>query len=190
MATAAPPRRPSRKQAEPQNDDEFENKLTELERYQSVFGEITRFVDVIRQGEKELEEAKLELAQAKAAMEAAKDRVTEINDYRDAAKHGLLRYLDRGKEILPLFDQMDPSDDEVHGEHSTEWRSEPVTALKLSLTSQIALSEAEIMLVGQLQDRVLQEPQRWWEKVPGLSLGIAAAIVDRLNDFISERSGS
>lgn len=141
MATAAPPRRPSRKQAEPQNDDGFQDTLTELERYQSVFGEITRFVDVIRQGEKELEEAKLELAQAKAAMEAAKDRVTEINDYREAAKHGLLRYLDRGKEILPLFDQMDPSDDEVHGEHATEWRSEPVTALKLAGRAEAERSE-------------------------------------------------
>lgn len=161
-----------------------------LVRYEEVFGEIHRFVAVIEQSEGELLEAQAKAAEAKAAYDEAKEHVANVRELRDGAKHGLFRYLAPadGGEILPLFDRMEPASEEVHGANATEWRTEPLAALRLSLPSQIALNDSEIMLVGQLQDRVLANPDAWWESITGLSFGSAAAIVDRLNDFIYERS--
>lgn len=83
---------------------------------------------------------------------------------------------------------MDPAVEEVHGINSDQWRLEPIAALRLSLPAQMALNDADIMLVGQLQDRVLKSPEAWWESISGLNFGMAAAICDLLNDFINERS--
>lgn len=192
MATAAPAKRKSVKRPSNKPSSAVKAKAddlaAELQRYQSVFGEIGRFVDTIRETETELQEANEILAQLKEQYEAAREKVRELESYKEGARLGLLRYVSRGDEILPLFDQMEPTDEEVHGANSTEWRSEPIAALRLSLPSQIALQDAEIMLVGQLQDRVMAQPDKWWEKVAGINVGIAAAIVDRLNDFIFERS--
>ncbi|TWU66471.1 hypothetical protein [Crateriforma conspicua] len=161
-----------------------------LKKYESVFDEIGRFLSVIDSSESELKEAESKAADAKAALDKARSRVQEIRDLRDGAKHGLYRYLAPadGREVLPLFDRMEPADEEVHGVNSDQWRKEPIAALKLSLPAQIALTEGDIMLVGQLQDRVLNDPDKWWEKVSGLTHGMAAAITDRLNDFIYERT--
>lgn len=161
-----------------------------LERYNEIFGEIQRFVAVIESSESELSEARAAAAEAKADYEAAKDEVKRIEDLRDGAKHGLFRYLAPrdGGRILPLFDRMEKADEDLHGANATEWRKEPIAALKLSLPSLVALNDAEIMFVGQLQDRVLAAPTEWWESIPGLIYGTAQAIVDRLNDFIAEHS--
>lgn len=189
MATmTASGRRGSRQKGSRKGNDSFNDDLDELSRYRSVFAELSKFVDTIRDTEAELLEARQRLMEAKAEYDEAKATVESLADIREGARHGLVRYLSRGEEILPLFDQMEPASDEIHGEHSTEWRSEPISALKLSLPSQIALNDAEIMLVGQLQDRVLAKPETWWEEVSGLSFGTAVAIVDRLNDFINKRS--
>jgi hypothetical protein len=81
---------------------------------------------------------------------------------------------------------MEPADEELHGEGSSEWRKEPIAALGISLPSQIALNAADIIFVGQLQDRVLADPTSWFESIDGISPGAASAITDSLNDFIRE----
>lgn len=160
-----------------------------LELYDEVFEEIRRFTSVIQGNEEELEEAHANLAKAKAALEKAKAVVRDIQDLREGARLGLLRYLTPADgKILPLFDRMEPADEKVHGAHSQEWRTEPIAALRLSLPATKALNDADVMLVGQLQDRMLKSADKWWEEIPGLNFGMAAAIADLLADFINERS--
>jgi hypothetical protein len=83
---------------------------------------------------------------------------------------------------------MEPADEELHGAHSDEWRMKPITALKLSLPSQIALGDADIMLIGQLQDAVMKDPGMWYDEIASISTGSAAAIVDALNSFIARET--
>jgi len=184
MTTKAVKKRPKRTVKKISDPEEA------LARYEEVFQEIARFVAVIESSVEELTEAEAEVAEAKAAYEAARDEVNRIKELRDGAKHGLFRYLAprNGGEILPLFDRMEKADEERHGENSTEWRKEPIAALKLSLPSLVALNEADIMFVGQLQDSVLNDPEEWWHAIPGLTFGQSAAIVDRLNEFIADRT--
>jgi hypothetical protein len=160
-----------------------------LTSYEHVFEEIRRFTSVIADTTEELREAELAAAEAKAAYDAAKKIVQDIRDLEEGARFGLIRYLTpAGGEVLPLFDRMEPADEEVHGMNASQWRLEPIAALRLSLPAQMALTNAEVMLVGQLQDRVLGNAETWWESIAGLNFGMAVAIQDLLNDFINERS--
>jgi hypothetical protein len=83
---------------------------------------------------------------------------------------------------------MDEAVEEVHGANSKEWRSEPIAALKLSLPSLQALTECDVVMVGQLQDRVMKQPTDWWKEIESLNAGSAGAIVDKLNNFIFEKT--
>lgn len=160
-----------------------------LSSYEHVFDEIRRFTSVISDTDEELTQAEEAAAALKAAYDAAKKVVADIRDLQEGARLGLIRYLTpAGGEVLPLFDRMEPADEEKHGINSDQWRLEPIAALRLSLPAQMALTKAEVMLVGQLQDRVLANGQSWWESIDGLNFGMAAAIQDLLHDFINERS--
>jgi len=70
-----------------------------------------------------------------------------------------------------------------HGTNAAKWRELPLSELKLSPMSTSLLYEAEILFIGQLQDKILAEPETWWEFIPGLTASIAAAIADKLSDF-------
>lgn len=173
-------KKPTRKKASPEEA---------LIRYEEVFDEIRRFTTILTDNEEELREAETNAALAKAAYDAAKQVVSEIKDLREGARFGLIRFLtpDDG-EVLPLFDRMESASEDVHGVNADQWRLEPIAALRLSLPAQMALNAADVMLVGQLQDRVLKNPDAWWESISGLNFGMSAAIVDLLNDFINDRS--
>lgn len=156
--------------------------------YEAVFSEINSFVDLINNIEVEIAEHEKKVAEAKAVYESAKDKLAEAKDTRDGTKHSLYRFLRPGVgEIMPLFDRMEPADEEKHGEGAEQWRKEPLAALKLSLPSIRILNDRDVMFVGQLQDLVQASPHSWWEKIEGLGLGMATAIVDRLNDFIFDQ---
>lgn len=160
-----------------------------LSSYEHVFDEIRRFTSVISDTDDELLAAEKAAADAKAAHDAAKSVVADIRDLREGARLGLIRYLTPASgEVLPLFDRMEPASEQKHGLNSAQWRLEPISALRLSLPAQMALTKAEVMLVGQLQDRVLAKAGTWWESIDGLNFGMSAAIEDLLNDFINERS--
>ena len=160
-----------------------------LKKYEELFEQLTRFTTSITNQEEEITKAKLDVEEAKLAFEEARDKLRELENARDGAKHSLYRFLSPANgQIMPLFDTMDEADEEVHGKNSTEWRKEPIAALKISLPSLKALTDADIVMVGQLQDRVLDNPQKWWESVAPLNAGTAAAITDRLNNFIFERT--
>lgn len=156
--------------------------------YEAVFSEINSFIGLIDNIEVEIAEHEKKVAEAKAVYESAKDKLQEAKDTRDGTKHSLYRFLRPGVgEIMPLFDRMEPADEDKHGAGAEQWRKEPLAALKLSLPSIRILNDRDVMFVGQLQDLVQANPHHWWEKIEGLGLGMATAIVDRLNDFIFEQ---
>ena len=62
-------------------------------------------------------------------------------------------------------------------------------ALRLSLVATRALTDSDVMFVGQLQDRMLAAPAEWWKKFQGLTDASAAAIADQLAEFLKEVTG-
>lgn len=160
-----------------------------LDQYEQVFGEVAHFIELIARQETEITEKQQTSYEAKEKFERAKSELSEAREARDGTKHALFMFLKPGPaEILPLFDRMDPADEEKHGAHSAEWRTEPISALRLSLVATNLLTAADVLFVGQLQDRVQEKPDDWWESIDGLTPPLAAAIGDRLNDFIAEHT--
>jgi hypothetical protein len=166
-----------------------------VEQYEQVFDEVQHFIDLIHTQEADVAEASAAMHAAKDTYDQSKVDLTSARDARDGTKHSLFVYLKPGpSEILPLFDRMDPADEKKHGEGSKEWRKEPISALTLSLVATEVLTAADIVFVGQLQDRIQAEQPaaesgaEWWEAIEGLTAPVAAAIADRLNDFITEHS--
>lgn len=158
--------------------------------YEQVFEEVEHFIGLINRQEEEIRSAQEVVYRTKEKYEAARDELAAAREARDGTKHALFMFLRPGPaEILPLFDRMEKPDEDKHGANATEWRKEPVSALRLSLESTNFLTAADVILVGQLQDRVLAKPENWWEEIVGLTAPKAAAIADRLNDFIAEHSG-
>lgn len=179
MATATSERPKAKKQSE----------SVALQRFKSVFETIDGFFESMEELDDELLEAKADYEKANAARDAARDRVRELEQMRQVSERSLMRFLrPTAGEVLPLFDQMEPADEEVHGENASEWRKEPIAAIRVSAKALELLTGSDIVLVGQLQDRVLENPHGWWEKVEGMNAGIAAAVVDGLNEFIAKRS--
>jgi hypothetical protein len=160
-----------------------------LKRYEEIFENITCFTDSIEKSDVEIQSATAKVEEAKCQFETAKAELSLLLSAQDANRIALFRYLHpKSGEIMPLFDRMEEADETIHGINSDEWRRESLGALKLSMPSVKALTDFDIVLVGQLQDLVLADAQSWWEKVPGLTAGSSAAIVDRLNDFIFDRT--
>lgn len=159
-----------------------------LEKYESLFEELVRFTKFISDQDEPIRLARVAVEEAKTRLEDAKVRLRELEEIRDGAKHNLYRFLSPSDgQFLPLFDRMEEADEAIHGENAKEWRKEPVSTLGLSLISIQSLNDAGIVLVGQLQDRVMAS-EDWWRSITGLTAGSSAAIVDRLNDFIWERT--
>lgn len=161
-----------------------------LDQYEQVFGKVGHFIELIARQESEIAEAQVAMLDAKEKYERLRDELNQAKDARDGTKHALFMFLKPGpSEILPLFDRMEPADEDKHGAHSDEWRKEPVSALRLSLIATNILSAADVLFVGQLQDRIQAKPTSWFESIEGLTAPMAAAVADKLNDFIAERTG-
>lgn len=187
MAKAAATKKPpARRRRKPEDVDTL---VAELERYDALFSEVTMFLDFMRGQREELKEAEARTAECKNAYEAAKREESAIRDSLLGAKDSLVRILEPGvAEFFPLFDRMEPADEEKHGVRSDQWRKEPVAALRLSPRATELLLAADVILVGQLQDRIQSSPESWWQAIEGLTLPTAAAIADRLADFIREET--
>lgn len=162
-----------------------------LARAEMILDQIHTFTDAISFHETEIVEARAKVTDTKAAYDAARNELRELEDALDGTKDSLHRFLcpKRG-QFMPLFDRMEDADEELHGAGATEWRKEPVANLKLSPLAMKALNDADIVVIGQLQDRVINRPGQWHEDIEGLTTAMAAAIVDKLNQFIYERTGN
>lgn len=163
---------------------------SQVERYEAFFAELESFIGFVRDDRLELEKAVVKQAKAKEAYDAAKDEVRQLRDSISGAKDALFRLVEPGVDaFLPLFDRMEPADPDKHGEGADEWRKDPISALRLSPVATQILIDADIVCVGQLQDLVMDQGMDWSEKLEGLSDAVAAAIVDKLNDYIFRRGG-
>jgi hypothetical protein len=150
--------------------------------------EIDRFGLLLEAQEAETRQKTEAAAVAKAALDEAKKELAEAKEVQLATVAMLLRLIRPGQQrTYPLFDQMEEADEETHGHGSDEWRKEPIAALKLSGAAMRALIAVDIVLVGQLQDRVLAD-RDWHEGLDGIGDGMADAIEAKLNDFIFDRS--
>lgn len=156
-----------------------------MERY---IAEIDRFAQMLKSHQGVIAAKAKEEALAKAAYDEARAEVREAKELEHNTVSMLLKFISPGSiEIMPLFDTMQPADEQVHGVHSTEWRKEPILSLNLSSMATRALIDADIVLVGQLQDRVMKGPT-WAEELQGINPGMAQAIEKKLAEFIDERS--
>lgn len=169
--------------------DDVESLRRLVDQYQGIFDEVEHFVALIKRQDDEVHEKQTLVFEAKENYESLKADLAQAKDARDGTKHALFTYLKPGPtEILPLFDRMEEADEEKHGANSDEWRKEPISALGLSLAATEILTAADIVFVGQLQDRVQADAEQWWEKIEGMKAPTAAAILDLLNDFIAEHT--
>lgn len=155
-----------------------------MERY---IQEIDRFATMLRTQQTEIEQLEKDAVIAKAAYEEAKDAVREAKEFEHSTVSLLLKFIRPGSiDILPLFDTMEPAEEEKHGKGSNEWRKEPITSLNLSAVAMRALIDADVVLVGQLQDLVLKGND-WYKDMEGITDGMANAIEAKLHDFVEER---
>lgn len=160
----------------------------ESEQLVEFVAEIDRFGLLLESQEAETRQRTEAAAVAKAALDEAKRELTEAKEVQLATVSMLLRLIRPGQQrTYPLFDRMEEADEETHGHGSDQWRKEPIAALKLSGAAMRALVDADVLLVGQLQDLVLAD-RDWHEPIEGIGDGMADAIESKLNDFISDRS--
>lgn len=162
---------------------------TEPSPEEKFIAEIDMFATLLRDEHQKILGLEKELAFAKVAYEEAKAKVREAKDREHQTVGLLLRFIKPGSiDILPLFDNMEKSDDAVHGVGSTEWRKEPIASISMSAVALKALVDNDVVLVGQLQDRVTGKPDDWWAGLNGISDGMAEAIAAKLYAFVEERS--
>ena len=129
-----------------------------------------------------------EMDAAEQVFREAKSAVREAKDYEHETVALLLKFIRPGSvDVMPLFDQMEPADEEKQGVGATEWRKEPITALNLSALAMKALIAVDIVLVGQLQDKIATGSE-WAQGLDTLTDAIAQAIEAKLEDFIREKT--
>lgn len=159
-------------------------KSAAMERY---IGEIDRFAGMLRTQQEGIRDLEKEVAVAKTVYEEARDNLREAKEIEHGTVSLLLKFIRPGSiDVLPLFDTMEPAEEDVHGRHADEWRTDPVVVLDLSSAALRALIDADIVLVGQLQDRILKGDD-WADGLEGVSEGMAQAIEAKLQSFIEQR---
>ena len=167
-----------------------------LEDARAELSMVNRFLEKIQTFSSVVGSAKAEL---KKLQDEERDLANELQELRSDIKslkemiacsnNGMIALIEPGpKEFMPLFDRMEKPVPEKHGTNAGKWREQPLTMLKLSPASTDLLYSAEILFIGQLQDRILADPDSWWSEIAGLTLPIAAAIADKLADF-SKKGG-
>ena len=163
------------------------NQTAAMERY---IEEIDRYATLLRDQQEEIKSLKKDLAVAKQVYDESRAAVANAKEVEHNTVELLLKFVTPGSiDIMPLFDTMDEADEEIHGKQSSEWRKQPIAALKLSAVAMRALIDNDIVLVGQLQDRMLKDGDGWYDEFEGISDGMSQAIEAKLNEYIYERTG-
>jgi hypothetical protein len=161
------------------------DKAEAMERY---IAEIDQFAGMLRTQQATIKELEKEVAIAKSVYDDARKNLSEAKEIEHSTVSLLLKFIRPGSiDVLPLFDTMEPAEEEVHGTNADEWRKEPVVVLDLSSAALRALIDADIVLVGQLQDRILKG-EEWAAGLEGINEGMAQAIEAKLQQFVDERS--
>lgn len=166
---------------------ELDDAKAELALVNRFLEKIQTFSCVVGSAKTELKRLKAEERTLSDSLQELRSNIRDVTALIDSSNNGMLSLIEPGPaEFMPLFDQMEKSDPAKHGTNARKWREQPLSLLRLSPTSTALLYEAEILFIGQLQDRILEDPEEWWLNVEGLTLPIAAAIADKLADFVAK----
>ncbi len=167
--------------------DDVERLQTELATVNRFLERIQSFSNVVQDSKAEL--ARLKIDERKMAEELAelRDRIKSVKQSIDTANDGMIALIEPGPvKFMPLFDSMEKANTKKHGTNAAKWRELPVSELRLSPGATSLLYAAEILFIGQLQDRVLADPENWWTEIEGITAPTAAAIADKLADFVKK----
>lgn len=159
----------------------------ELAQVHRFLEKIQTFSSVVGDAKRELKELQAKEAQLKIALREVQDDIRSAKELINSSNNGMISLIEPGpKEFMPLFDRMEKSDAKKHGTNSGKWREQPLSILKLSPAATDLLYEADILFIGQLQDRIIERPGDWFDFIEGLTFPVAAAIADKLNDFVKK----
>lgn len=184
----------TKKRVKPGGIQELERVQAELEATKANLDQVNLFLEKIQNFSEVVTHAKDSLRDLFQRRSTLKDELTEINteirsleNLIDSSNDAMISVLEPGPaEFLPLFDKMEKANPKTHGRNAQLWRERPISVLRLSPIASQALIDAGVVFIGQLQDRVLEDPDQWWESIEGLDEVKAAAIADKLNDFVSK----
>ena len=164
-------------------------KSREVDVLQKYVAEIDRFAGLLRESQQQIAALERDQAAKKQAYDEARDATREAKEIEHSTVTLLLRFIRPGSvDVLPLFDTMEPADEKKQGAGSKQWRAEPIAVLGLSAAALRALIDADVVLVGQLQDRMLADPAAWHAELEGISPGMAEAIEAKFHAFVEEHS--
>lgn len=146
--------------------------------------EIDKFATILKDQQKQIDDLVLDMNRKEDEYTAAKRAVREAKEYEHETVALLLKFIRPGSiDIMPLFDTMEPADEARHGTGAADWRKEPITALGLSALAMKALIAADIVLVGQLQDKISTGAE-WAAGIETITEAIAQAIEAKLDEFV------
>jgi cell division protein FtsB len=163
---------------------QLEDAKSELAIVHRFMEKVQTFSNVVGDAKKELDRLKAEEHQVSEELRELREQIKSLKELISSASDGMLALIEPGPiKFMPLFDQMEKASPTKHGTNAAKWRELPLSSLRLSPASASLLYAAELLFIGQLQDRVLADPENWWETIEGLTAPIAAAIADKLADF-------
>jgi hypothetical protein len=169
--------------------DQLEAARAELATVHRFLEKIQTFSNVVGDAKTKLKELQAEEREMAQELAELRDDIKSLKESINIAGDGMLALIEPGPmKFMPLFDTMEKASAAKHGTNAGKWRELPITALRLSPVSTGLLYEADILFIGQLQDRILDDPAQWWSEIAGLTAPIAAAIADKLADF-SKKGG-
>lgn len=160
--------------------------LEELKVVHAFLSKVQTHSDVVTEAKRQRSELKESEFQLKEQLQEVRSDIRAVEQIIESSNDGMLAIIEPGPaEFMPLFDRMEKADPKTHGVNSKEWREKPISLLRLSPVASGLLIKCDILFIGQLQDRILDSPE-WWKEIGGLTEPIAAAIGDKLSDFVSK----
>ena len=164
--------------------DQLAEARAELATVHRFLEKVQTFSNVVGDAKSKLKELQAEEREAAEELATLRDKIKGLKESISSASDGMIALIEPGPmKFMPLFDQMEKASPTKHGTNAAKWRELPLSELRLSPVSTSLLYESDILFIGQLQDRVLEDPAEWWKDIEGLTAAIAAAIADKLNDF-------
>lgn len=165
---------------------ELQEAREQVETMNAFLEQVQQFSDIVSESKEELTRLIQLEATKKEELTDLKLQISSMRNLIAATNDGMLAVLEPGpKEFMPLFDRMEKSDPKIHGKNAVKWREQPVSMLRLSPLAANLLIQADILFLGQLQDRVLSGDD-WWKTVSGLTAPVAAAITDKMIAFAAK----
>lgn len=165
-------------------EEQLEAAKAELATVNRFLEKVTQFSDLVGEAKTTLKRLQAEERESAEKLADLRDQIRAIKDTINIASDGMIQLIEPGPlKFMPLFDAMEKASPKKHGTNAAKWRELPLSELRLSPISTSLLYEAEILFIGQLQDRILSDPETWWESIEGLTAPIAAAVADKLSDF-------